>query len=46
MDEIRKAFDKIYGDMSLSENDVAFYVFKSGWEAAMKHTHQEASDEV
>ena len=33
MNEIKAAFNKIFGDMSLSENDVAFSVFEYGYKA-------------
>lgn len=46
MDEIKQAYDKLYGDMGLADNDVAFYVFKSGWEAALQHRQQEERNEV
>ena len=35
MNEIKTAFDKIFGDMSLSENDVAFQVFEYGYKAGV-----------
>ena len=35
MNEIKAAFNKIFGDMSLSENDVAFSVFEYGYKAGV-----------
>jgi len=33
-DQIRAAFDKLFGDMYLSNSDTAYTVFKYGWESA------------
>jgi len=36
MNEAKQAFDYIYGDMSLSDNDAAFNVFLEGFNAGSK----------
>ena len=32
-DKPREAFDRLYGNLNLSDNDAAWHVFKSGWDA-------------
>lgn len=37
---MKTAFDKIFGDMSLSENDVALSIFEYGYKAGMDARRQ------
>lgn len=32
-DQIKQAFDKVFGDMCLSDNDVALHIFELGYKA-------------
>ena len=32
-DQIKQAFDKVFGDMCLSDNDVALHIFELGYRA-------------
>lgn len=34
--QMKAAFDKLFGDMSLSENDVALSIFEYGYKAGME----------
>ena len=35
-DQIKQAFDKVFGDMCLSDNDVALHIFELGYRAGME----------
>jgi hypothetical protein len=32
--DAREEFDRIFGDVVMSDNDAAWYIFKAGWNAA------------
>ncbi len=32
--DARTEFDRIFGDVVMSDNDAAWYIFKAGWNAA------------
>lgn len=34
MIDARTEFDRIFGDVVMSDNDAAWYIFKAGWNAA------------
>lgn len=34
MTDARQEFDRIFGDVVMSDNDAAWYIFKAGWNAA------------
>ena len=34
MQEARQAFDELFRDVVMSDNDAAWYIFKAGWNAA------------
>ena len=44
MDQIRTAFNKIFADMTLSENDVAYTVFELGWKAAEEQRRKDEKE--
>lgn len=35
MSDIKQAFDKVFGDMCLSDNDVALHIFELGYKAGV-----------
>ena len=35
-DQIKQAFDKVFGDMCLSDNDVALHIFEFGYKAGVE----------
>ena len=35
-EQIKQAFDKVFGDMCLSDNDVAMHIFELGYRAGME----------
>lgn len=46
MNEIEKAFKKIFGDMYLSESETALRIFEYGYQAGMDHALQMIKDQM
>ena len=44
MQEARQAFDELFRDVVMSDNDMAWYIFKAGWNAAKDINRPQAID--